>query len=100
MPRISNSAYRSRASVFTETALSEEEGEIPFHDATDEFNEGVARYDPRGSSRVPVVRLDADLCERKHPITLIKIDVEGMELRVIRGAQALLAQDHPMIVVE
>ena len=33
-------------------------------------------------------------------VAAIKIDVEGMELDVLRGAQALLARDHPALVVE
>ena len=33
-------------------------------------------------------------------VAAIKIDVEGMELDVLQGAQGLLARDHPALVVE
>lgn len=34
------------------------------------------------------------------PVGFIKIDVEGHELAVVRGAQALIARDRPTLVVE
>lgn len=46
---------------------------------------------------VPVRRLDSFEFAR---VRLIKIDVEGHELAVLRGAEALLERDHPVLVVE
>jgi FkbM family methyltransferase len=43
--------------------------------------------------------LAADL-DRHRPLRLIKIDVEGMELSVLRSAEALIAAHRPMIYVE
>ncbi len=34
------------------------------------------------------------------PVRLVKIDVEGHELPVLRGMRALLARDHPIVIVE
>jgi FkbM family methyltransferase len=48
--------------------------------------------------RVPVVRLD-DLAEG-HTVSLIKIDVEGMEGEVLRGAAGLIVAGRPILYVE
>ena len=45
-----------------------------------------------------VMRLD-DL-ELERPVTLIKLDIEGMELEALRGATAILERDRPLIYVE
>ncbi len=34
------------------------------------------------------------------PIRLIKVDVEGHELKVFRGAERILSEDHPTLIVE
>lgn len=47
---------------------------------------------------VPVVALDA--LELRRPVRLIKMDVEGAEPQVIRGAERLLREDRPTIVSE
>lgn len=46
---------------------------------------------------VPTVRLD-DVVER--PVGLIKVDVEGHELAVLRGAESILQRDRPNLIVE
>jgi FkbM family methyltransferase len=59
----------------------------------------------RGELLVPVVPLD-DLLDRLaprlagRPVTCMKIDVEGMELAVLRGARRLLDTHRPQLVVE
>jgi FkbM family methyltransferase len=83
-----------------QTALGDLDGQIRFHDATGEFNQGLGRHDPKGDLTVPVIRLDEDLKTRRRAIALMKIDVEGMELRVVRGARQILERDRPAIVVE
>jgi len=50
------------------------------------------------SRQVPVVTLDETLSNR--PISFLKIDVEGAEALVLRGARRLLADDHPIVLVD
>ena len=47
--------------------------------------------------RVPVERLDDQALDN---VRFIKIDVEGHELFVLRGAEHLLGNDHPVMLVE
>jgi FkbM family methyltransferase len=47
---------------------------------------------------VPVVALDA--LDMRRPVRLIKMDVEGAEPQVIRGATRLLTEDRPLILAE
>jgi FkbM family methyltransferase len=47
---------------------------------------------------VPLVRLD-DVCESDR-LRLLKIDVEGMETEVLRGAQRTIARCRPLLYVE
>jgi hypothetical protein len=49
--------------------------------------------------RVRLARLD-DLVAANAPIRLVKIDVEGAELQVLRGAAAMLRRDRPFVVFE
>jgi FkbM family methyltransferase len=50
------------------------------------------------SEPVDVVTLDDQIGDR--PCALLKIDVEGMEEDVIRGATALIGKGHPLLYVE
>lgn len=50
--------------------------------------------------RVPAVTLDFYCDEQRLAPTLIKIDVEGAELSVLRGASDVLERHHPWIVLE
>jgi FkbM family methyltransferase len=57
--------------------------------------------DPEGAA-MPVIALD-DLQDRSHlrcPVAVIKIDVEGMELAVLRSAERTIARDRPILYVE
>ncbi len=51
-------------------------------------------------SWVPNTRLDDCLPDLPPPVRLIKIDVEGAELSVLRGAEKLLQAHHPVLVIE
>jgi FkbM family methyltransferase len=54
-----------------------------------------------GTTTVPVVCLDDDLTRHDLPRPdFVKIDVEGMELAVLRGMQKALAADHPVLYLE
>jgi FkbM family methyltransferase len=48
---------------------------------------------------VPVVALD-DYFEARDKVTLLKIDVEGAELGVLKGAERILRQHGPLLVFE
>jgi hypothetical protein len=50
-------------------------------------------------TQVRIVRLD-DVLDADVPIRLVKIDVEGAELQVLRGGEALLSRWRPHIVFE
>lgn len=54
-----------------------------------------------GRSAVTVTTLDV-LAETRHwpRIDLIKMDIEGSELDALRGAEALLARDRPLLLLE
>ena len=58
----------------------------------------LLREDAKVERRIAVVPLDSlkfDL-----PISLIKIDTEGFELKVLRGASRLISEHRPYIAVE
>lgn len=50
--------------------------------------------------QVANVRLDDFWSQIELPVHLIKIDVEGAELEVLRGAEQLLRQWHPPLLIE
>jgi FkbM family methyltransferase len=66
---------------------------------TDEKNSGATRLAESATDGLPMVSLDS-LLDRLAPVRVLKIDVEGMELAVIRGARALLERDRPVVACE
>lgn len=85
------------------TAVGESAGEARFFVAA---HSGYSSLDPALSARgegvreivVPVARLDALV--PTDGVDVIKIDVEGAELGVLRGAEALVARCRPSILFE
>ena len=63
--------------------------------ANNEFIGQPVSYE--GGNTVPVVNLDALGLDR---LDLVKLDVEGMELEVLRGARDVLARHRPILLVE
>jgi FkbM family methyltransferase len=51
-----------------------------------------------GCVQVPCVRLD-DMLQYEH-VGLLKIDVEGFEVRVLKGSRALIQRSRPLLYVE
>ena len=54
-------------------------------------------YAADAGATVPMVNLDSLALDR---VDFVKLDVEGMELEVLQGAQAMLARHRPILLVE
>ncbi|MCO6357679.1 FkbM family methyltransferase [Roseivirga pacifica] len=50
--------------------------------------------------KVPIYQLDELLAERRQPVSFIKMDVEGHELEVFKGADNILKKDRPKLIFE
>lgn len=51
-------------------------------------------------SELKVISLQIDRLELPGTISLVKIDAEGHELKVLEGMKELLCRDHPILIVE
>jgi len=87
-------------------ALSDQAGEASFQIfRADKAYSGLRRRDTGNKKAefdevtVPLHRLD-DIISQDHSIDLIKIDVEGGEFDVLRGAEAILRRNHPLLIFE
>jgi len=80
-----------------QVGLSEHAGELRFSSGLDTVNHVLAEGEDLPAVKVPVVRLD-DLVGEDVPV-LIKIDVEGHELAVLRGGQQTLADPRLLAVI-
>jgi FkbM family methyltransferase len=86
-------------------ALSDASGEVSFRVPL-AGNTGtgciVDQVTPGDQSTIKVrsARGDDFLAQEKRPLSAIKIDVEGAELRVLDGLAALIARDRPLLVFE
>lgn len=71
-----------------------------YFDHMDESNLGAQSLQKSDQklSEITLVRLDDQ--EWKQPVSMIKVDVEGMELDVLKGATALLERDKPVLYIE
>lgn len=86
-----------------EIAVSDSVGSIDFYVAQSDHS-GIASLRDLGARTatkitVPTNTLD-NLLFNQPPVRLIKIDVEGAEFKVLTGAKAVLARDHPFVVLE
>ncbi len=80
--RIGAGAQPGRASVLT----------------CDATNWGMNQLNENSDGEIEVKRLD-DIA-RTGPVVLMKIDVEGMEMDVLRGAAEILRTDRPLLYIE
>lgn len=76
-------------------ALWDREGEVPF-----EFAGPMSSVVPEGTRTVPAVRLDTLVAAGEiESVDLIKLDVEGAELRALQGAEQTVRRERPRLAV-
>jgi FkbM family methyltransferase len=85
--------------VFRGSGAGSSDGTSRFSPPKNQFYIGLGKFDPCGSIETEMVTLDSDL-RGAGPISLIKVDVEGMEMEVVRGARSLIADHRPALVLE
>jgi len=83
----------SNATVL-ETAVGDHVGEACFSKGT---GTGTGRLSDEGNLRVPLTTVDAVLASGHSPPTHLKIDVEGGEEGVLRGATQMIAKHRPTL---
>lgn len=87
-------------------ALSDRGGHAEILSACRTFNPGAARLRgageaaPHGYRVDPVPTVALDEVHLPRPIGFVRLDVEGAEALVLRGAETLLGRDRPSILVE
>jgi FkbM family methyltransferase len=84
-----------------EYALGEQAGEIfiPEVDYTTKNNFGGVTLNHKSlGAKIPLISLDSFL--NLNRLKLLKIDVEGMELEVLKGARNIISKTNPIIYVE
>ena len=80
-------------------ALDDHEGEVTMTlDSPGNF--GMYKVGEGDGPKVPATTLDALCRDLDLPVKLVKIDVEGYQEQVVRGAGEMLARDKPLIAAE
>lgn len=80
-------------------AIGNEKGGIGFDDHSQNANIGTSHVNRSLTTHVPISTLDIEIPET-NKISLLKIDVEGFEIDVLKGAANILSNHHPVIVLE
>lgn len=92
--------------VVHNSALSSHAGSMTIHAAADAVNEGLGTLYPVGTDFQPAGTVQLEVFDevfRGHKLDrldIIKLDVEGSELAVLRGAQRSLVRFQPVIMFE
>lgn len=104
--RLRREAERQGATqlVVTGAALGDREGTALFELAPADSNSGLGSLSPdtvadRGRVEVAVTTLDAAMAAHGRP-SLVVMDIQGGELGALRGAERVLADARPVIVLE
>ena len=64
-----------------------------------ESNSGTARLD--GDGDIAVTTIDTFCAQRDiNRVDVVKVDVEGFELKVLHGAKSTFLRDHPVVLIE
>lgn len=79
--------------------LSDKSGqaEISYYD---EANTGMAKLRASTSGEIGLRRADDIAQDQQAVVGLMKIDVEGMELNVLKGSERILINDRPLLYIE
>lgn len=80
---------------YNSTILSDAKGELPF--VFDEETQNTTAHIGDGGIPLPADTLDNILVE--HPVTFIKADIEGGELRMLTGARRTISSQQPAIAI-
>lgn len=94
-----NSQLRSMVQLHR-IALSDFVGKARMN-VPDQGNQGCNHLGPTGDCEVEVSTLDA-FCERQRltRVNLIKVDVEGAEVALLKGAEATIRRFRPILMIE
>ncbi len=75
-------------------------GTIGFNDKEGDFNIGKARIQTDAETSIPLTTIDKEAAGFSERVSLIKVDVEGFERQVLKGAEYTLQQHRPVVVCE
>jgi FkbM family methyltransferase len=80
-------------------AVSDNDGALAFYESESSLMGGILPVESALALTVPGTRLDTVAAESGPP-NVIKVDVEGAEVAVLRGARQLLITHHPVLILE
>lgn len=86
------------AVIVKECAVMDKNGTVQFETNASFQSAGKVAADvgEKAYIQIPAVSLDDDVTEK---ITLLKMDIEGAELRALKGAQKHIVEEHPKLAV-
>jgi FkbM family methyltransferase len=81
-------------------AMSEEIGQVSFFLAPNWKSE-ISSLRPGEGEKINIeaTKMDVEF-QNESPVTFVKIDVEGAEMKVLYGMDSVIRRDHPVMVIE